>query len=141
MHAELMEFNEYLQQQINFKDAVIQRLKKQISQNITSSMATSSSNDFTYDNNTHLRGEVFISIPSAFLSTGGTSISSESRTTNSSSGAHHVYQIHIRAGNHEWNIFRRYAHFHALHSQLKKLDPTVAKFKFPPKKTIGNKVR
>lgn len=116
MHAELMEFNEYLQQQINFKDAVIHRLKSQINSQFSN-----------YDESVHVRGEVFISIPSAFLSGNGAK-------------QHHVYQIHIRAGNHEWNIFRRYAHFYALHQQLKKIDSKVGDFKFPPKKTIGNKV-
>lgn len=56
------------------------------------------------------------------------------------SDAHHVYQIYLRAGSDEWNIYRRYAQFHALHSDLKKLDPAVAVFDFPPKKSIGKKV-
>lgn len=56
------------------------------------------------------------------------------------SDTHHVYQIYLRAGNDEWNIYRRYAQFHALHSDLKKLDPAVSMFDFPPKKSIGKKV-
>jgi sorting nexin-29 len=51
-----------------------------------------------------------------------------------------VYQIFLRAGNDEWNIYRRYAQFYALHSDLKKLDPAVTAFDFPPKKSIGKKV-
>lgn len=56
------------------------------------------------------------------------------------SDTHHVYQIYLRAGTDEWNIYRRYAQFHALHSDLKKLDPAVAMFDFPPKKSIGKRV-
>lgn len=59
----------------------------------------------------------------------------------SGSNSHHVYQIFLRAGNDEWNIYRRYAQFHALHTDLKKLDPVVATFDFPPKKSIKRKVR
>lgn len=58
----------------------------------------------------------------------------------SGSSSHHVYQIFLRAGNDEWNIYRRYAQFYALHSDLKKLDPAVTAFDFPPKKSIGKKV-
>lgn len=53
---------------------------------------------------------------------------------------HHVYQIFLRAGSDEWNIYRRYAQFYSLHTDLKKLDPAVATFDFPPKKSIGKKV-
>lgn len=53
---------------------------------------------------------------------------------------HHVYQIFLRAGSDEWNIYRRYAQFYSLHTDLKKLDPVVATFDFPPKKSIGKKV-
>lgn len=63
-----------------------------------------------------------------------------SSVVGSGSNAHHVYQIFLRAGNDEWNIYRRYAQFYALHSDLKKLDPTVNTFDFPPKKSIGKKV-
>lgn len=47
----------------------------------------------------------------------------------------------MRAGNDDWNIYRRYSQFYALHNELKKLDPIVASFDFPPKKSLGNKVR
>ncbi|KAK9686414.1 PX domain [Popillia japonica] len=61
----------------------------------------------------------------------------------SGSDAHHVYQIFLRAGCDEWNIYRRYAQFYALHSDLKKLDPkldpVVATFDFPPKKSLGKR--
>lgn len=37
-------------------------------------------------------------------------------------------------------MYHRYAKFHELHTQLKKLHPDIAAYKFPPKKTLGNRV-
>ncbi|CAB0009268.1 unnamed protein product [Nesidiocoris tenuis] len=53
--------------------------------------------------------------------------------------SHHVYQIHIRAGAEEWNVYRRYSEFYDLHKDSKKQYPVISAFQFPPKKTIGNK--
>lgn len=46
----------------------------------------------------------------------------------------------MRIRDDEWNVYRRYAQFYALHKMLKKKDPIVNTFDFPPKKTIGKKV-
>lgn len=116
MHAELMDFNVALQQSLCQKDALLERLKSELEElrGPILDIGTDSPN-------------VNVWIPSAFL-------------TGSGSSAHHVYQIFLRAGNDEWNIYRRYAQFYALHSDLKKLDPAVTAFDFPPKKSIGKKV-
>ena len=66
-------------------------------------------------------------IPSVFLSGSG------------SGGTHHVYQVYLRIRDSEWNIYRRYSEFYALHRDLQKKDKLVAAFDFPPKKTVGNK--
>lgn len=120
MHAELMDFNVLLQQSLCQKDLLIERLKGELEE-LRGPMPT---DDVQTSENV---GRVNIWIPSAFL-------------TGSGSDTHHVYQIYLRAGNDEWNIYRRYAQFHALHSDLKKLDSAVATFDFPPKKSIGKKV-
>ena len=47
------------------------------------------------------------------------------------------YNFRIR--DEEWNIYRRYSEFYALHKDLQKKEKLVAAFDFPPKKTVGNK--
>lgn len=119
MHAELMDFNAMLQQSLCQRDALVERLKSELEE-LRGPMTIDelSSEDS--------RGSVNVWIPSAFL-------------TGTGSNSHHVYQIFLKAGNDEWNIYRRYAQFHALHTDLKKLDPVVGTFDFPPKKRIGKK--
>ncbi|CAH2086545.1 unnamed protein product [Euphydryas editha] len=48
----------------------------------------------------------------------------------------HVYQVFLKIGQEEWNVYHRYAKFYELHSQLKKCHPDIANYKFPPKKTL-----
>ncbi|XP_061712212.1 sorting nexin-29-like [Cydia pomonella] len=50
--------------------------------------------------------------------------------------SYHVYQIFLKIGHEEWNVYHRYAKFHELHMQLKKLHPDIASYNFPPKKTL-----
>ncbi|RZC38128.1 sorting nexin-29, partial [Asbolus verrucosus] len=119
MHAELMDFNVALQQSLCQKDLLLERLKSELEE-LRGPMPT----DELVSETT--RGSVNVWIPSAFL-------------TGSGSNSHHVYQIFLRAGNDEWNIYRRYAQFYALHTDLKKLDPAITTFDFPPKKSIGKK--
>ena len=47
-------------------------------------------------------------------------------------------QVYIRIRDTEWNVFKRYSQFYQLHSSLRKKDPIVNSFEFPPKKSIGN---
>ena len=49
--------------------------------------------------------------------------------------------VYVRIRDEEWNVFRRYSQFLDLHTRLKKVYPIVSKFEFPPKKSMGNKVR
>jgi len=55
------------------------------------------------------------------------------------SSSHHVYQVFVRIGSEEWNIYRRYSDFFNLHRQVRKKHPIVDTFSFPPKKAVGNK--
>ncbi|KAF5296667.1 hypothetical protein FQR65_LT10207 [Abscondita terminalis] len=116
MHAELMDFNVHLQTSLRKKDAALERLHKELEE-LRGPMEV-------LDEDVHCSVSVWV--PSAFL-------------TGTGSDVHHVYQIFLRAGSDEWNIYRRYAQFYALHTDLKKLDPAVTAFDFPPKKSIGKK--
>ncbi|XP_047021588.1 sorting nexin-29-like isoform X2 [Helicoverpa zea] len=100
MHAELMEFNTYLQQRLKEYESI-------------SAMEVL---DYPESN-------VKAHIPSAFL-------------IGKKAHSYHVYQIYLKIGQEEWNVYHRYAKFHELHMQLKKCHPDIATYKFPPKKTL-----
>ncbi|CAH0701856.1 unnamed protein product [Spodoptera exigua] len=100
MHAELMEFNTYLQQ----------RLKEY------ESISALEVLDYPESN-------VKAHIPTAFL-------------VGKKAHSYHVYQIYLKIGQEEWNVYHRYAKFHELHTQLKKCHPDITTYKFPPKKTL-----
>lgn len=118
MHAELMEFNARLTLQLTNKD----RLLKLLQAELECLRGPLNEDDIPSEPPCLIH----IWIPSAFL-------------TGQSSDIHHVYQIYIRIRDTEWNIYRRYAQFHALYRELKKHDSIVTTFEFPPKKPIGNK--
>ncbi|XP_043282728.1 sorting nexin-29 isoform X2 [Venturia canescens] len=118
MHAELMEFNARLTMQLTNRDRLVKLLQAELE-----CLRGPLNED---DLPTEPPCLIHIWIPSAFL-------------TGQNSDVHHVYQIHVRIRDNEWNIYRRYAQFHALHRELKKHDAVVTTFEFPPKKTLGNK--
>ncbi|XP_058795776.1 sorting nexin-29 isoform X2 [Phymastichus coffea] len=117
MHAELMELNARLTMQLNNKDRLVKLLQTELE---------CLRGPINEDVSTTAPFFIHIWIPSAFL-------------TGQTSDIHHVYQIYIRIRDTEWNIYRRYAQFHALYRELKKQDSVITTFDFPPKKTIGNK--
>ena len=45
----------------------------------------------------------------------------------------------MRIRDTEWNVYKRYSQFFHLHQSLRKKDPIVNSFDFPPKKSVGNK--
>ena len=64
-----------------------------------------------------------------------------------------VSQVYVRLRDSEWNVYRRYSHFHQLHQVerwldpglllvlaqgLRKKHPKVTSFNFPPKRSVGN---
>ncbi|XP_022248128.1 sorting nexin-29-like isoform X3 [Limulus polyphemus] len=135
MHGELLEFNEQLHRQLVQRETTIRRLREELidlrgpfpEENQTSDDDVSVTSD--YDASSQLaisRPLINIWIPSAFL-------------TGRSSDVHHVYQVYIRIKDEEWNIYRRYAQFYALHKALKRRNTIVNSFDFPPKKSVGNK--
>ncbi|XP_035211143.1 sorting nexin-29-like [Stegodyphus dumicola] len=135
MHGELMEFNERLHRLLLQREAVIRRLKEELidlrgplpDDNQTSDDDISITSDYDASSQTAtLRPLINVWIPSAFL-------------TGRTADVHHVYQVYVRIRDDEWNVYRRYAQFYALHKLLKKKDPIVNTFDFPPKKTIGKK--
>ncbi|XP_072944015.1 sorting nexin-29-like isoform X2 [Epargyreus clarus] len=66
---------------------------------------------------------VKVYIPSAFL-------------VGKKTQSYHVYQVFLKVGQEEWNVYHRYAKFYELHMQLKKCHPDIASYKFPPKKAL-----
>ena len=118
MHAELMEFNARLTLQLTNRNRLVKLLQAELE-----CLRGPLNED---DLPTEPPCLIHIWIPSAFL-------------TGQPSDIHHVYQIYVRIRDTEWNIYRRYAQFHALYRELKKHDTIATTFEFPPKKTIGNK--
>ncbi len=145
MHGELIEFNEHLQRASQMKDVAIARMRRELVElrgplpedeegvatasaslddEAADSVSLASSSAIALPSST--RALLHIWIPSVFLSGSGTK-------------THHVYQVYLRIRDEEWNIYRRYSDFYALHSDLKKREPVVDGFFFPPKKSLGNK--
>ena len=136
MHGELLEFNENLQKVLQNKDGTISRLREELEllrgplpteDRLTDNVSVSSSCTGTGSITTgSSRPLVNLWIPTVFL-------------TGSGSSKHHVYQVYIRIRETEWNVFRRYSQFYQLHCSLKKKDPIINSFAFPPKKSVGNR--
>lgn len=103
MHAELMEFNQYLQKRLQDMESVS-----------------------TIDLIDCPTSNVKVCVPSAFL-------------IGKKAYSYHVYQIFVKIGQEEWNVYHRYTNFRELHMQLKKCHQDIANYKFPPKKAIGKK--
>lgn len=120
MHGELMEFNERLTRNLLARDEVVKRLERELT-DLRGPLPVGEDADCCPPD-----ALVHIWIPSAFLSGGA-------------HGVHHLYQVYVRIRDTEWNIYRRYAQFYALHKEMKQKFPVVAALDFPPKKTIGNK--
>eukprot|EP00092_Neocalanus_flemingeri_P018720 GFUD01020275.1.p1 GENE.GFUD01020275.1~~GFUD01020275.1.p1 ORF type:complete len:796 (+),score=193.24 GFUD01020275.1:230-2617(+) len=136
MHGELLEFNENLQRSVQSKESIISRLREEL---ISLRGPFPDEEDRIMDDNTSIcssyadsgsigtaRVLVNIWIPSVFL-------------TGSGSTRHHVYQVYVRIRDTEWNVYRRYSQFFQMHQNLRKKDPIVNSFEFPPKKSMGNK--
>jgi sorting nexin-29 len=148
MHGEMIEFNQHLLRAVQGKESVIQRMREELidlrgplphddadedaCSSVSGGNAVSVSAAGGEDNASLLSYSLpaarllHIWIPSVFLSGTG------SRT-------HHVYQVYLRIKDEEWNIYRRYSDFYALHRDLRSKEAIVATFDFPPKKPVGNK--
>ncbi|XP_014245340.1 sorting nexin-29-like isoform X2 [Cimex lectularius] len=116
MHGELMELNDRVQRNIVTKELMIRRLYLEL-EALRGPLGPTE-----IDVSTHI---ISLWIPSVFLK--------------GSPKPHHVYQIHLRIGQDEWNVYRRYSQFYTLHTTTKKQYPIISAFQFPPKKTLGNK--
>jgi hypothetical protein len=131
MHAELLELNEGLQRQMVERDNRIARMRQELISlrgplpEETSSQGSSSD---TSPRPSSSRPLINIWIPSVFLKGKGTD-------------AYHLYQIYIRVGDDEWNIYRRFSQFDKLNTQTTKVLPLLAKYNFPKKKVFGKKVK
>uniref|UniRef100_A0A673WHK4 Sorting nexin 29 n=1 Tax=Salmo trutta TaxID=8032 RepID=A0A673WHK4_SALTR len=128
MHGELIEFNERLYRSLLAKDHLIIQMKQELID-----LRGPVSYPLHARTHTHPGGHCWahralinVWIPSVFL---------QGRAAN----AYHVYQVYIRILDNEWNVYRRYTEFRALHNHLRSQFPQVDTFSFPPKKAIGNK--
>ncbi|VVC40089.1 Hypothetical protein CINCED_3A010372 [Cinara cedri] len=115
MHSELIELNDRLYKQIVVKDNCIMKLRTEL----VSLRGPLPSDEIPHTN-------IHLWVPSAFL-------------VGRMNDPHHVYQIHVRILNEEWNVYRRYSQFTEFHKQLKKQYNVISTIPLPPKKTIGNK--
>ncbi|XP_050535243.1 sorting nexin-29 [Daktulosphaira vitifoliae] len=115
MHSELIELNSRLNDQMMVKDHFITKLRTEL----VALRGPLPSDEIPHTN-------IHLWVPSAFL-------------VGRINDPHHVYQIHVRILNEEWNVYRRYSQFTEFHKQLKKQYSVVSTIALPPKKTIGNK--
>lgn len=54
------------------------------------------------------------------------------------SDTHHVFQVYVRCGDDEWNVYRRFTHFSDLHQQVARIFG-ANKIRLPRKKAFGKK--
>lgn len=135
LHGELLEFNERLHKQLNYYQYKVRRLREELvhlrgplpddGEGLEDDEASLSDFDPAVMS-VGTRPLVNVWIPSVFL---------RGRTSN----VHHVYQVYVRIKDDEWNVYRRYSQFFDMHKCLRRKFPMVEAFKFPPKKTLGNK--
>ncbi|XP_076818618.1 sorting nexin-29-like [Clavelina lepadiformis] len=134
MHGELMEFNERLHVRLQSAVSLLHNMKSELvdlrgpmpNDDLIKKIendSLSGANDYSPPIG---RALINIWMPSVFLKGKGPE-------------AHHLYQVYVRIGDEEWNIYRRYSHFHELHIQLRKKFPVLDSYGFPPKKAVGNK--
>ncbi|MCJ8738481.1 hypothetical protein PDJAM_G00036200 [Pangasius djambal] len=129
MHGELIEFNERLYRSLMAKDNLIGQMRQELIDlrgPVPGDLSQTSDDPSLSDFETAHRALVNVWIPSVFLQ-------------GRAASTYHVYQVYIRILDNEWNVYRRYAEFRALHNHLRAKFPQVHTFSFPPKKAIGNK--
>ncbi|XP_032896193.1 sorting nexin-29 [Amblyraja radiata] len=129
MHGELIEFNERLHRSLMAKEALISQMRQELIDlrgPVPGDLSQTSEDQSLSDFETAHCALINVWIPTVFL---------RGRAAN----AFHVYQVYIRIKDDEWNVYRRYTEFRALHNRLRTKFLTVNTFHFPPKKAIGNK--
>jgi sorting nexin-29 len=130
MHGELLEFNESLQRAVAGREATIVRLRAELGWArgpLPGEEGGDEADNVSVGSGGGAPpGLVNIWVPSVFQAGQGP-------------GRHHVYQVYLRVREAEWNVYRRYSQFHLLHQGLKRTEPVVSSFGFPPKRTVGNR--
>ncbi|XP_041062720.1 sorting nexin-29 isoform X2 [Carcharodon carcharias] len=129
MHGELIEFNERLHRSLMAKEALISQMRQELIDlrgPVPGDLSQTSEDQSLSDFEMAHCALINVWIPTVFL---------RGRAAN----AFHVYQVYIRIKDDEWNVYRRYTEFRALHTRLRAKFPSVNTFHFPPKKAIGNK--
>lgn len=134
MHGELMEFTETLHTRFLSALALIHKMHDELvslrgplpTDNVIKAIELDKQKLNVSSLASLPRALVNVWVPSAFMQGSGPE-------------SHHVYQIYTCLGEDEWNVYRRYSDFYALHNSLSKSFPEVKQFGFPRKKGIGNR--
>ena len=54
--------------------------------------------------------------------------------------SHHTYQIYLKIGGDEWNVYRRFSEFYEFHRQMSSQLVDINEYEFPKKKAMRSKV-
>ncbi|XP_019849243.1 PREDICTED: sorting nexin-29-like [Amphimedon queenslandica] len=123
MYGELMEFNEHLHKSTQTKNNIIIKLVRTLK---LANIPLPVSPDLLPREALEPAKTVEVWIPSVIKRGRGPD-------------AHHAYQVYVKLGSEEWNVYRRYAQMYEFHKQLLKNLQGMEDFTFPPKKAIRNK--
>lgn len=123
MYGELMEFNDRLHKRVLAKDFIIVKLCQTL---MLAGIDIPVSTDNLPPEALKPKKVLDVWIPSVIKRGRGPD-------------AHHAYQIYVKLGQDEWNVYRRYAEFYEFHQQLSKGLAEIEEFPFPPKRAIGSK--
>ena len=154
MHCELLDLNERLQAQLGNRDALIVQLGGQVPQGGGALPTLGGGGDGSGGGggkSAAARRAAVLPRPSparvapadgAIVIPGSNTIVNiwipAALLRGKGSDAFHVYQVYVRVGDEEWNVYRRYTHFHDLHRQVQHVFPEGA-LRLPKKKAIGRK--
>eukprot|EP00117_Sycon_ciliatum_P030731 scpid49497/ scgid24169/ Sorting nexin-29 len=150
MHGELLEFNQFMHQQMVNKDKVIAIMRTQLAaahgvpvneirvpgspqtaspppEQVAASSGPPSTGSQSLPSNSLIPNCLLnVWIPSVFLYGKG-------------GEGYHVYQVFIRVRDEEWNVYRRYAQFHEFRKHVIQSVPSATRLDFPKKKSFRNK--
>eukprot|EP00039_Didymoeca_costata_P005218 m.79648 g.79648 ORF g.79648 m.79648 type:complete len:772 (+) comp12721_c0_seq2:142-2457(+) len=139
MHCELMELNERYQEQIRTRDQIIKSMGGTVPKD---SMGASQSKSVR--SGTVVAKPARLPPPHPGIPIPGTTKPiinvwiPTALLRGKGADSHHVYQIYVRVGDDEWNVYRRFTHFHDLHKQVQNIF-AGANLKFPKKKAMNRK--
>nr|CAB3266461.1 sorting nexin-29-like [Phallusia mammillata] len=132
MHGELLEFNERLQMRLQCAITLLKSNKEEL----TSLRGPMARDDLVAKIESDDISEPISNLPAshALINIWIPSAIRQGKPSQS----YYAYQVYIRIGTEEWNVYRRYSQFRELHKHMQKRFHMVETFHFPPKKVVGN---